>query len=369
MNDMHKNFGEWYRLVSIEPTDALLRTRWAGVEEWVSTICSDDKAILETVRIFRGLPMKTSRDNFLAAFREKDAAFGQRNNELEQRVLAGATLVQCVLAGLDTTKNKIEHFRSATIAGASVVASTLQEPDHLLDEIIGEIKTNLHELARQQRKRISINTTLLGSKEEGELTKTLDLVTNAPDHVQLRTHVSAMFQTFLKILPRSKKSFESADYLIRRVDEETNILWWLVGEHSRYLNRSWKSLENAAPLLAGTELADLTEVALGPQDAAAILECIINKAKAKEQSLHVFVDAVPEEWAKAHLAEWDEVAIDLTPLSLALMCRAKSDTSTWQPFFEKNCGLEASIKLEAELVAQLAYAEAVLFSTLAQAES
>lgn len=31
--DMHKNFAEWYRLVSIEPKGDVLKHRWAGVAE------------------------------------------------------------------------------------------------------------------------------------------------------------------------------------------------------------------------------------------------------------------------------------------------------------------------------------------------
>jgi hypothetical protein len=49
--DMHKNFAEWYRLVSIEPRGDVLKSRWAGVETW-SVSLSDD-AVLETVRIFQ----------------------------------------------------------------------------------------------------------------------------------------------------------------------------------------------------------------------------------------------------------------------------------------------------------------------------
>jgi hypothetical protein len=52
--DMHKNFAEWYRLVSIEPKGDVLKSRWAGVETW-SVSLSDD-AVLETVRMFQGLP-------------------------------------------------------------------------------------------------------------------------------------------------------------------------------------------------------------------------------------------------------------------------------------------------------------------------
>lgn len=52
--DMHKNFAEWYRLVSIEPKGDVLKSRWAGVETWSVSLSAD--AVLETVRIFQGLP-------------------------------------------------------------------------------------------------------------------------------------------------------------------------------------------------------------------------------------------------------------------------------------------------------------------------
>src|SRR5437773_12073567 len=29
--DMHKDFADWYRLIDVEPTDAILQKRWAGV--------------------------------------------------------------------------------------------------------------------------------------------------------------------------------------------------------------------------------------------------------------------------------------------------------------------------------------------------
>ena len=32
--DMHKNFAEWYRLVSIEPKGDVLKSRWAGFVVW-----------------------------------------------------------------------------------------------------------------------------------------------------------------------------------------------------------------------------------------------------------------------------------------------------------------------------------------------
>lgn len=362
---MHKDFGEWYRLVSIEPTDDILKKRWLGVEEWVSAIRGDDDAILETVRIFQGFSERTSRVGFLAAFRNHDSAFAERNNDLEQRVLAGVALVQCVLVEKNKREaddDEVDGVRAAIIAGAAVEASLLRASDHTLRELTGELISGLHEIARRRRKRSGFSTVLLNSKVE----EMLERVASAPEWSSLRAHVGAALQTMLKALQRSESALEGAAHDLRCVDEETNILWWIAGGTSRELNKPWSALKDAVPLVAGSELADLTDVALGPQDAAALLERVVpeTKGKSKEQPLHVYVNAVPEDWAKARAAKLVERALDLTPLSLALSHRCKSNASSWQQFFEANSGLKASIPLAPERAAHLAYVEAVLFSTL-----
>ena len=188
---------------------------------------------------------------------------------------------------------------------------------------------------------------------------------------QLRASFATAFQTILTAVHRSESALGAAAHNLRCADEETNILWWLAGGSSRDLNKPWSTLKDAVPLVAGWELADLTDIALGPQDAAALLERVIpeTKGKRKEEAFHVYVDAVPEDWAKARAAKLDERALDLAPLSLALSHRSKSSATTWQSFFESVSGLKPSTPLAAERAARLAYIEAVLFRTLEHEDS
>lgn len=363
---MHKNFGEWYRLVSIERTDEILRKRWHGVEDWLSMIRGDDAALLETVRIFRGLPEKTSREKFLAAFRMHDAAFAQRSNGLEQRVLAGAALVHCVVTGQKDEAD--DGLRAAVLAGTALEASRLCAADESLEELTEEVLAGLHEIARERRRRSGFDATLLSVMEEEAFTKTVE--TNVGDHNQLRASFATAFHTLLKAVHRSEEALKCAAHDLRCADEETNILWWIAGGSSRDLNKAWSVLKDAVPLVAGWELADLTDVALGPQDAGALLDHVIpeTKGRSKEQAFHAYVNAVPEDWAKARAAKLDERALDLAPLSLALSQRSKSSSTTWQPFFESVSGLRTATTLAPERVARLAYIEAVLFRTLANVE-
>jgi hypothetical protein len=364
---MHKNFSEWYRLVSIEPNGDNLQKRWAAVEEWVSILRGDGDSVLETVRIFQGLPPKASRDAFLEVFRKHDPAFPQRN-ELELRVLGGASLVECVHPGNEGA-HEVHHMRAAIIAGTALEASSLRVSDPQLVEVTQEVLADLQEIARNQRKRSEFSAEILGTKTTRAITKAMEQLPAAGEVVQVRTLVATVLQSLFEALRRSEAALESAGHDLRRANEETNILWWLEGGSSRDLNKPWSALpRDAVPLIAASELADLTDVALGPQDATALLDRVVTKAECKETSIQAHVDAVPDEWAKARAAKAMEHALDLAPLSLALSQRGKSSSSSWREFFEATSGMLSSTSLSPKRVARQAYVEAVLLRTLAGAE-
>lgn len=360
---MHTNFAEWYRLVRIEPNGDVLKNRWAGVEEWSTSLRDKDDAVLETVRIFQGLPEVTSRETFLAVFRKHDPAFQQRNNELEQRVLAGAALVQVVQHDQDADNGGL---RAAVLAGTALAASRLRVADGPLEELVGDVLAGLHRVARLQRGRRGFDSALLTAEEQKSFSKTIE--TNVGDHNQLRATFATAFQTILKAVQRSESALADAAHDLRCADEETNILWWLEGGCSRDLNKPWSALKDEAPLIAGWELADLTDVALGPREVAAFLDRVVSptKGKSKDQPLHAYVNAVSDDWAKACATNLPERALDLAPLTLALSHRAKSGTSGWQQFFEKTGEVAPAKPLAPEVVAKQAYVEAVLLRTLAK---
>ena len=361
---MHKNFAEWYRLVRIEPKGDVLKSRWAGVEEWSASLHHKADAVLETVRIFQGLPEVTSREPFLAVFRKHDPAFQQRNNELEQQVLAGAALVHVVTRDPEEDDDP----RTAVLAGTALDASRLRVADGSLEEMSRELLAALQELARRQRARKGFDSTLLSAEEEEALSQTIAAI--QPDPNNLRQSFVTAFQTVLKAVQRSEKALADAAHDLHCADEETNILWWLEGGCSRDLHKPWSALKDEAPITAGWELADLTDAALGPREVAAFLERVVSstKGKSKEQPLSVYVNAVSDEWAKTRTGSLPERALDLAPLAHALLQRAKSGTASWQQYFEKTGGVAATKSLSPEAVAKQAYVEAILLRTLAVAE-
>lgn len=82
----------------------------------------------------------------------------------------------------------------------------------------------------------------------------------------------------------------------------------------------------------------------------------------------MYVNAVADDWAKTRTTGLPERALDLAPLTHALLQRAKSGTTSWQQYFEKTGGIAATKTLSPEAVAKQTYVEAILLRTLAGAE-
>jgi hypothetical protein len=362
---MHKNFGEWYRLVALEPDGAKLAKRWAGVKAWATALRSSDENVLETVRIFHGIPAKASRDPFLEVFRKQDAAFPQRN-DLELQVLAGASLVECV----QTVGSNGDGLRAAVLAGTALEASSLRATEPRLDEIAREVAAGLRAIAVEQRKRRPVDTDTMRDKANAA-TEAMKQIPTIADWNVLKNVVTPIFQALVDAVRAADAELTDAAHSLRSADEETSILWWIEGGCSRDTNKPWGALKDAAAIIAGTELADLTDVALGPRDAAALLERVLSesKAKSKDAPLAGYVNALPDDWARERTANLDEATLGLAPIALATFHRAKSDASSWQQYFDSSSGLKSSTQLTAARVARQAYVEAILLRTLADAQT
>jgi hypothetical protein len=360
---MHKNFGEWYRLVSIEPDAAQLQKRWAGVEAWEVELCKDKMYVFETVRIFQGLPSKASREPFLAVFRNQDPAFPQRN-DLELQVLAGASLVACIQSvGADC-----EGLNTAILAGAALEASSLLVTGSSLEEIFDEVLIGLQTIAVEQRKRKPFLLNSVSGKADSAA-KALKQVAASEDWDKLKSAISPVFQAFLDSVRATERALASAEHDLRCADEETNILWWVEGGCSRDTDLPWSGHNEGAAIIAGTELADLTDVTLGPRDASALLERVLSESKGKDYPIAAYINALPDQWVRERAGKADESSLDLIPLTFALVSRSKSNIESWQQFFDASSGMKSSAQVNTARIAHQAYVEAILLKALANAST
>ncbi len=152
--------------------------------------------------------------------------------------------------------------------------------------------------------------------------------------------------------------------------EETNILWWLFGEHSRdqLLHMSEVGFPGAC-LVVGKELADLTVILPGPRGAIAFLDKMLRTAKATLPESTKLLDAVNDaskEWRSEWISSFNfQVVEDLCPVHLAT-ARSVDMTgkSSWVAAFESATGLKARKPITPLNLSQQTYEESLLIRTL-----
>ena len=114
---MHKYFADWYRVASLKPQGDLLGNRWKSIEKLGKS--KDASRAMDLVRLFRAKPLSNNGflDECRTIFQETDPAFPMRGNELELRVLAGATTAWC----LDNCSDKLADAVAFGLLDTSVI--------------------------------------------------------------------------------------------------------------------------------------------------------------------------------------------------------------------------------------------------------
>jgi hypothetical protein len=147
------------------------------------------------------------------------------------------------------------------------------------------------------------------------------------------------------------------------VDEETNMLWWLMGETSRDLDKSWNELEVGAVCSIGAaELADLTKVLPGPIAARAFLDRAVRFDRKKVPasiSIAEVVSDTPKEWReKRHNTPVANELTGLLPIHQAMTLSLQAnDDGAWRSVFANSTNIPTTAKGSPDSVAYQIYLE------------
>lgn len=356
---MHRDFGDWYRLVSLAPEDHQLKLRWSAIEKWSSEE-SDQTSVLELVRVFLQIPTTGPgvREKFATTFQGFDSAFSRRN-ELELRVLAGATLAH--LASKAAVESGPE--RGGIVAGQAVVAATQFRP---LDARLAEVALASAQAVEQIELRWRTRRSAVSQK--GPLAPTPKQLSalQGADAAQLATQVAALAAQWNSAIGVLESSLSSLRANLEFADEEVNVLWWVVGEFSRLAQEPWAKLDpGAIAVLAPKELCDLTVPRVGLPQARSLLSRVLGARTGTSQSFEATINAMPLKLVDACVSHLNNsVALDLTPICAALLQRVKAGDQGWQEYFSRSTGIDVRAQYPAELIALYAYRENVLHRTL-----
>ncbi len=369
---MHKHFPDWYREIGLVPTDEVLKKRWEGIAEFVQGL--DVTGLLNLVPAHQGeLDLNPSFINeFTKVFVAKDSTFPNRDNANEIRVLAGSCLAEVI-------ENSEEI---AALAAASIVCANFEtaykEPP--VNDILKASMTRICQISSDIRAdliypelreyKFSHNKALLDLKKSSEannLTQVL-LVSPLTDVIlELGDDVSKLYKAIREYINTAKKRLEI-------VSEEINALWWLNADWSETMHTSFSEMDsNAAPIVAGAELAELITTIPGPMSSKAILERVISKNLSadapQEISIAKAVNALSEDWMKSKAQSYLDYVQDfpnLFPLHFAVNIAEMVGDKGWESGYNKNTKRNSAKSCSRSTIAYQYYLESLVLAEAAQ---
>lgn len=366
---MHEHFPDWYREVSIEPTQELLKLRTKGINKVISSI--NPQHALELVRLLFSLSLheKDFCDTFCNKFRSVDSTFPLRDNKQELTILAGTTIAEIV-----ATQNKYANL----VALATVCASFLpynSEPP--IKDILSETKEYLLAISAKLRSNIKqFPSNLPNLKIEETLNKLKTNFEANPDlpltelREPLISCLARINNAVARLTEKVNETNNSTAKTFALFSEETNILWWLFGEFSHDLDKHIADVPfPAACLVVGKELADLVDAIPGPLAANAFLDKMIQQGRselAETISLKDAINQSPREWRE----NWMKNSmVDLTksvsPIHYAVKTSLSTEGDTnWGAAYRKEVGITFSHKTKPLDFALQVYRESLLLNEL-----
>ncbi|MFC7053077.1 GTPase-associated system all-helical protein GASH [Hansschlegelia quercus] len=345
------DFADRYALGGLQPTAEIINLRELSATRVQEDATDEQK--LDLVGAYYGL--RPDLTWFRDELRKEDLTFSLVTGEREAIIVAAAILGASVAAGdavsiLGLVAGSVQGKRSPTEAVG----------------LVDEARLALKQRAVTNRIPQSIVTPIKHSATP-KLAETIEVAADIPQVVAALSKTRGESQESDRVVAKQVTDAVSAlNANFNYLREESQILWWLFGEHSRSSGKPFDSLRPAqAALLGGIELGELcTTSYLGPVAAPAVLERVLRSAKkdSKSISLALAVDGLS--------ADLDTLSLEMPlrpgicPVLTALNKAREIGGGGWVQAFESATGLDAHMEFKASELAEQVFYEQLLESAL-----
>lgn len=351
-------FADRYAEAGISPAAQIITSRETSAQRVVENI--DRSKIVDLAGAYYGSPgldLVWLRDEFA----QEDLTFSLVNNERETRVLA-ATILGALI--------EVAHETAVLAVVAGNIGGHRPPPGaHWLLHNAGNA---LLDIAVRERTPAKIDTKV-GATSAAKLNEEVaalalnDMASLQAVLNRIRTEALNSGKT---IALQSSNALAALNLQVRLQREEGQMLWWLIGGHSRCLERPFSALASPQAALVGAlDLATLTTVSkLGPVAAPALLQRVIALARKSKgaplRDLASVIDGLAREDLERLPLITGKVPARLAPVMTALELALSIGAGNWHARFKELTGMEASLTLEPEQLAAQLYREHLLAQLL-----
>jgi hypothetical protein len=363
---VHIKFADWYNEISLRPTAETLEARWKAIEAVSAGV--KVKKIPEVLRVFFNLPGGAAAAEEIRAAAKEDKTYLAENDQKELTVLAGGVIAVVV--------SKSSTQADATALGVSCIEAQGLRKVTRLQGVVDECMAYLAEESVRVR---AVDNNPVKDMNVAALTKRITERGGVAvgDVNSVWSGMDVVLKDLLGQHTAHTNSISIAvNQAVQRLSEQTNILWWLFGEHTRDGTKTFQDLSVPEACYWGArDLAALTEFMPGPFAAPAFLNRMLRLLKDKVPTHVRISDGVNDckkEWKEGWVSDLAPVQQlpDLCPMLFGI---AKSvevgGGEGWTAAFEHATGLAANGKVAPALLAVQIYSELLLLRALGSKEA
>jgi hypothetical protein len=347
-------FADRYAEAGLSPSAQMITSRQEPAKRIVANI--NDAQILDLVSVyyaFSDIKLEWFRDEFV----QEDASFSLVNNDREARVLAALILGELI------DDDNATAILAVCVGGAKGLRIPQESPWLLVSAEKALVRLSVEDRVPPQiTTKVTPTQNAKVADDIAALGQTNDWPTLISILGKIREEANSSAKTIARQVANALDSFESKTEIMR---EESQMLWWLIGGHSRTLERSFTSFcPQQAAVVGAVDLGVLTTYSqFGPVAIPAMLERVIASAKNVEEAQLCELAVVVDSFAKEDLDRLNvptQLPAQLAPITSAIVFARTMGIGAWHSKFHSMTGLDSSIPLEPIVLAELLYREHLL---------
>jgi hypothetical protein len=277
-----------------------------------------------------------------------------QGNDREIEVLSGA-----VLAILLEKNDDLSAWTAVAITTSALHGKRALK---LPIDLIATAENAIARIAEKNRERPHLQNAKLDLPKLGfaKAKEKLTTIDAAGIGASLDAAAEAINLILVSMVKKFNSSIDATANFIATQDEELNMLWWVLGERSDGVKKTFTAIpEKERPLIFGAELANATAYLPGPLSVEGLLARAGLKA---DHSLTIpdAVNACDKSWLESLSAKGSLSAL-CQPIHFAIQRKLEvGDEVSWISGWAGNCGIDAASTFPTLTLGKLFYRERLL---------
>ena len=351
------SFADNYKLGGLNPTPEIVGLRKPAFDKVLRDL--NQNQTLDLLRMYYALPVTAGIEWFRAAFAEADQSFTLVDNEREIMVLAG-----CLLSA------SIDRGDVGTILGMIAGTAADQRAPSVLVELPNAARgaMDVHAIAMREAKLVGTPFTQRQKAQYAEKADALSAAGDWPRAAELMKALGdEVFEGTKHSLTQSNAAIPPLVTAVEVLQEQVNILWWLIGGYSRALEAPFATLvPGLAGVMAGFDAARLSARPIGPVAISALIGRLLGAMFETEASIDNAVVHFPrDKFERLALGGKLGGVADLCPVLGALQrIRDVGPSPSWAASYTTATKLDPTTRLKVSALALQTYVETLFMKWL-----